>query len=76
MLLQHGWVITSFKASNGWLESFNKCRNIKQFIVKGEAEDVSEKIVEGWHENVYNQANMLKLHMITLERSSVFQPAL
>ena len=49
-----------FKASNGWLQSFNKCHNIKQFIVSGEAEDVSEKTVEGWHKNIYNQANHAK----------------
>ena len=49
-----------FKASNGWLENFNKRHNIKQFIVSGKVEDVSEKTVKGWHENIYNQANQAK----------------
>lgn len=41
-----------FKASNGWLESFKKRHNIRQFVVSGEAGDVSEETVEGWHERV------------------------
>ena len=43
-----------FKASNGWLESFNKRHNIKQFIISVEATDATEETVEGWH--------MLKVH--------------
>ena len=35
-----------FRASNGWLESFKKCHNIRQFIVSGEAADVSDETVE------------------------------
>ena len=30
-----------FKASNGWLDSFKKRHNIRQFTVSGEAADVS-----------------------------------
>ena len=41
-----------FKASNGWLESFKKHHNIKQFKVSGESADVSEETVEGWHERI------------------------
>ena len=41
-----------FKASNGWLESFKKRHNIRQFTISGEAADVSEETVEGWHERV------------------------
>ena len=41
-----------FKASNGWLESFKKHHNIRQFTISGEAADVSEETVEGWHERV------------------------
>ena len=41
-----------FKASNGWLGSFKKCHNIRQFIISGEAADVSNETVEGWHERL------------------------
>ena len=41
-----------FKASNGWLESFKKRHNIKPFKVSGESADVSEEMVEGWHERI------------------------
>ena len=41
-----------FKASNGWLESFKKRHNIRQFTISGEAAHVSEETVEGWHERV------------------------
>ena len=41
-----------FKASNGWLDSFKKCHNIRQFAVSGESADVAEETVEGWHERV------------------------
>lgn len=41
-----------FKASNGWLESFKKRHNLRQFSVSGEAADVSEDTVEGWHERI------------------------
>ena len=39
-----------FKASNGWLESFKKRHNIRQFTISGEVGDVSEETVEGWFE--------------------------
>ena len=41
-----------FKASNGWLDSFKKCHNIRQFTVSGEAADVLDETVEGWHERL------------------------
>ena len=41
---------TDFKASNGWLSSFKKHHNIKQFAVSGEAADVSEETVDSWKE--------------------------
>ena len=41
---------TSFKASNGWLESFKKRHNIKQMTVSGECGNVSEESVAGWNE--------------------------
>ena len=39
-----------FKASNGWLSTFKKRHNIRQFTVSGEAADVEQETVEGWHE--------------------------
>ena len=41
-----------FRASNGWLESFKKRHNIRQFTVSGEAADVSDETVEAWHERL------------------------
>ena len=41
-----------FKASNGWLDSFKKRHNIRQFTVSGEAADVSDETVEGWHKKL------------------------
>jgi len=41
-----------FKASNGWLENFKKRHNLRQFAVSGEAADVAEETVEGWHERM------------------------
>ena len=32
-----------FKASNGWLESFKKRHNIRQFTVSGEAADILDE---------------------------------
>ena len=43
---------TDFKASNGWLSSFKKRHNIKQFAVSGEAADVSEETVDSWKERL------------------------
>ena len=43
---------TSFKASNGWLDSFKKRHNIKQMAISGECADVQEETVAGWHERV------------------------
>ena len=37
---------TEFKASNGWLSSFKKRHNIKQFAVSGEAADVADETVD------------------------------
>ena len=38
-----------FKASNGWLECFKKCHNIRQFAVSGEEADVAipKSIING-----------------------------
>ena len=43
---------SSFKASNGWLESFKKRHNIKHMTVSGECGDVPEETVTGWFERV------------------------
>jgi len=43
---------TDLKAFNGWLSSFKKCHNIKQFAVSGEAADVSDETVDSWKERV------------------------
>ena len=43
---------TTFKASNGWLDSFKKRHNIKSMKVSGECGDVSEETVTGWFERV------------------------
>lgn len=40
---------TNFKASNGWLESFKKR---KQMTVSGECGDVQEETVAGWMERL------------------------
>ena len=42
----------SFKASNGWLDSFKKRHNIKQLVVSGESADVSEETVDAWRERM------------------------
>lgn len=44
--------MTDFKASNGWLSSFKKRHNIKQFAVSGEAADVADETVDSWKERV------------------------
>ena len=44
--------VENFKASNGWLESFKKRHNIKQFVASGEAGGVSEETVRSWHERL------------------------
>ena len=41
-----------FKASNGWLESFKKRHNIRQFTISGESADVSEETVQDWYEKL------------------------
>ena len=38
----------SFKASNGWLESFRQCHGIKFHVLSGESADVDEGLVTGW----------------------------
>ena len=43
---------SSFKESNGWLESFKKRHNIKHMTVSGECGDVPEETVTGWFERV------------------------
>lgn len=43
---------STFKASNGWLDSFKKRHNIKCMKVSGECADVSEETVMGWFERV------------------------
>ena len=43
---------TDFKASNGWLSSFKKHHNIKQFALSGEAADFSEETVDSWKERL------------------------
>ena len=43
---------TTFKASNGWLDSFKKRHNIKQMTVSGECGDVRDETVSGWKERL------------------------
>lgn len=43
---------STFKASNGWLESFKKRHNIKHMTVSGECGDVPEETVTGWFERI------------------------
>ena len=45
---------SEFKASNGWLESFKRRHNLKQFSVSGEAADISEETVQSWYERIKN----------------------
>ena len=40
----------SFKASNGWLQSFKQRHNIIQLVVSGESGDVREDTVVAWME--------------------------
>ena len=42
----------SFKASNGWLQSFKQRHNIVQLVVSGESGDVCEDTVEAWLERL------------------------
>ena len=42
----------SFKASNGWLQSFKQRHNIVQLVVSGESGDVREDTVEAWLERL------------------------
>ena len=42
----------SFKASNGWLQSFKQRHNIVQLVVSGEAGDVRQDTVEAWMERL------------------------
>ena len=42
----------SFKASNGWLQSFKQRHNIVQLVVSGESGDVREDTVEAWMERL------------------------
>ena len=46
--------IDTFKASNGWLESFRKRHGIKFSIFSGEAADVSEETVIKWTQRLPN----------------------
>ena len=41
---------TSFKASNGWLESFRQRHGIKFNVLSGESADVDEGLATGWKE--------------------------
>ena len=41
-----------FNASNGWLQRFKERHNIKQLVVSGESEDVSEETVSVWRERL------------------------
>ena len=43
---------TTFKASNGWLDSFKKRHSIKQMTVSGECGDVRDETVSGWKERL------------------------
>ena len=42
----------SFKAFNGWLQSFKQRHNIIQLVVSGESGDVCEDTVEAWMEQL------------------------
>ena len=38
---------SSFRASNGWVDSFKKCHSSKQMMVSGECADVQEEQLQG-----------------------------
>ena len=42
----------SFKASNGWLQSFKNHFGLKQLTISGEAADVPQETIEGWFERL------------------------
>ena len=42
----------SFKASNGWLQSFKQRHSIVQHVVSGKSGDVCEDTVEAWMERL------------------------
>ena len=39
---------TSFTASNGWLEKWQKCHNVRIAVLSGEAADVDPSVVSDW----------------------------
>ena len=41
-----------FKGSNGWLEKWKKCYNLRQFSVCGESGEVSGQTVDSWKERL------------------------
>lgn len=43
---------TTFKASNGWLESFKRRHQLTFKAICGEANDVDNAIVENWHQKL------------------------
>ena len=43
---------TSFKASNGWLESFRQRHGIKFNVLSGESADVDEGSATSWKEHI------------------------
>ncbi len=44
--------IESFRASNGWLQSFMKRNNIGFNVLFGEGRDVDESVVSDWKKNL------------------------
>ena len=62
--------IEDFKASNGWLTSWKKRYNIKQFKISGESADVDLDVVEDFkkrltdfilHLNLKTSSNAMKM---------------
>ena len=69
--------IETFKASNGWLESFRKCHGIKFSILSGEAADVNEEIVINWAQRLPNLCEGFSAEDIfNVDESGIFYKAL
>lgn len=43
-----------FKASNGWLDSFNKRNNLVFGTMSGERKDVNQKTITDWKSKILN----------------------
>ena len=44
--------IDQFSGSNGWLEKWQKCHNVRMVVLSGEAADVDPTVVSDWSERL------------------------